>query len=131
MADFATRYFHMQRFTPVDAAVAAAPDAWIVLHQGNQLNPYINYPFLTVEPLRRYNLSLTRTRTLTVTLALALTLTLTITADAQVRGGGARQGRQGEALLHGARALDLRPGDLGAPLARRRGARALPRPGQG
>ena len=55
LADFATRYFHMQRFTPVDAAVAAAPDAWIVLHQGNQLNPYINYPFLTVAPLRRYN----------------------------------------------------------------------------
>ena len=53
-ADFATRYFHMQRFTPVDAALEAAPAAWIVLHQGNQLNPYINYPFLTVEPLRRY-----------------------------------------------------------------------------
>ena len=54
LADFATRYFHMQRFTPVDTAVAAAPDARIVLHQGNQLNPYINYPFLTVAPLRKY-----------------------------------------------------------------------------
>ena len=25
---------------------------WIILHQGNQLNPYINYPFLTIEKLR-------------------------------------------------------------------------------
>ena len=54
MADFATRYFHMQRFTTVEQAVSAAPKPWIILHQGNQLNPYINYPFLTVEPLRAY-----------------------------------------------------------------------------
>ena len=53
-ADFATRYFHMQRYTTVAQAVAAAPEPWIILHQGNQLNPYINYPFLTVEPLRRH-----------------------------------------------------------------------------
>ena len=58
MADFATRYFHMQRYTSVDLAtrgdLAAAPDAWIILHQGNQLNPYINYPFLTVDKLKAY-----------------------------------------------------------------------------
>ena len=45
LADFATRYFHMQRYTTVDDATSAAPGAWIILHQGNQLNPYINYPF--------------------------------------------------------------------------------------
>ena len=54
VADFATRYFHMQRYTTVQQAVSAAPRPWIILHQGNQLNPYINYPFLTVEPLRKY-----------------------------------------------------------------------------
>ena len=53
-ADFDTRYFHMQRFTTVAKATSAAPHPWIILHQGNQLNPYINYPFLTVEPLRQY-----------------------------------------------------------------------------
>jgi 5'-methylthioadenosine phosphorylase len=44
----------MQRFTTVAKATSAAPHPWIILHQGNQLNPYINYPFLTVEPLRQY-----------------------------------------------------------------------------
>ena len=53
-ADFTTRYFHMQRFTTVQQATSAAPRPWIILHQGNQLNPYINYPFLTVESLRAY-----------------------------------------------------------------------------
>ena len=53
-ADFGTRYFHMQRYTTVAQATAAAPQPWIILHQGNQLNPYINYPFLTVERLRAY-----------------------------------------------------------------------------
>ena len=53
-ADFSTRYFHMQRYTPVSAAVASAPKPWIILHQGNQLNPYINYPFHTVDSLREY-----------------------------------------------------------------------------
>ena len=27
---------------------------WIILHQGNQLIPYINYPFLELKPLRDY-----------------------------------------------------------------------------
>ena len=54
LADFATRYFHMQRYTTVDDATSAAPGAWIILHQGNQLNPYINYPFLTINKLRDY-----------------------------------------------------------------------------
>ena len=44
----------MQRHTTVQQAVASAPKPWIVLHQGNQLNPYINYPFLTVDALRKY-----------------------------------------------------------------------------
>ena len=26
---------------------------WIILHQGNQLIPYINYPFLELDPLRQ------------------------------------------------------------------------------
>ena len=53
-ADFATRYFHMQRFVPVEEALRATPSPSIILHQGNQLNPYINYPFLTRGPLRAY-----------------------------------------------------------------------------
>ena len=44
----------MQRYTSVDQAISAAPSAWIILHQGNQLNPYINYPFLTTGPLKKY-----------------------------------------------------------------------------
>ena len=53
-ADFATRYFHMQRFVPVEEALRATPSPSIILHQGNQLNPYINYPFLTINALRAY-----------------------------------------------------------------------------
>ncbi|KAL1519122.1 hypothetical protein AB1Y20_003386 [Prymnesium parvum] len=54
-ADFSTRYFHMQRYVSVDEALAASPvKPWIILHQGNQLIPYINYPFLELDPLRQY-----------------------------------------------------------------------------
>jgi len=53
-ADMETRHFHMQRFAPVEAALAAARNPVIILHQGNQLNPYINYPFLTLAPLRAF-----------------------------------------------------------------------------
>ena len=30
---------------------------WIILHQGNQLIPYINYPFLELDPLRQVAVS--------------------------------------------------------------------------
>ena len=44
----------MQRYASVEQAVEAAKGAWIILHQGNQLNPYINYPFLTLQRLKEY-----------------------------------------------------------------------------
>eukprot|EP00962_Isochrysis_galbana_P039572 scaffold14203_cov99-Isochrysis_galbana.AAC.2 len=36
-ADMETRHFHMQRFAPVEAALAAARNPVIILHQGNQV----------------------------------------------------------------------------------------------
>ena len=39
IADFSTRYFHMQRYTTVAQATSAAPNPWIIHHQGNKLNP--------------------------------------------------------------------------------------------
>lgn len=45
-ADFATRYFHLQRYVSIDDALKTLPPRtkpWIILHQGNQLIPYINY----------------------------------------------------------------------------------------
>ena len=81
IADFGTRYFHMQRFVSAQEAVQAAqatsaryggqriagaarggggggeaggPKPWIILHQGNQLIPYINYPFLELQALQSY-----------------------------------------------------------------------------
>jgi len=54
-ADFSTRYFHMQRSVSVEEVLRTSPTKpWIILHQGNQLIPYINYPFLHLQPLRDY-----------------------------------------------------------------------------
>lgn len=56
-ADFGTRPFHMSRAPPdgqLEGALQAANSPWVILHQGNQLNPYINYPFLTVRELRDF-----------------------------------------------------------------------------
>ena len=45
------RYFHRGKAAPV--AEAAAMGATVInLHQGDALNPYINYPFLTTDKLR-------------------------------------------------------------------------------
>jgi hypothetical protein len=47
------RYFHRSKAAPV--AEAAATGATLInLHQGDGLNPYINYPFLTTEKLSAY-----------------------------------------------------------------------------
>lgn len=52
-AQFTERYSHAG--SPAKPADEAATGANIVnIHQGNALNPWINYPFLTVDPLRRY-----------------------------------------------------------------------------
>ena len=47
------RYFHRSAAAPV--AEAAATGATVInLHQGDGLNPYINYPFLTTDKLAAY-----------------------------------------------------------------------------
>lgn len=47
------RYFHRSAAAPV--AEAAATGATVInLHQGDALNPYINYPFLTTDKLASY-----------------------------------------------------------------------------
>ena len=47
------RYFHQGTSAPV-AEAAAAGATLINLHQGDALNPYINYPFLTTDKLSAY-----------------------------------------------------------------------------
>ncbi|MHB0958350.1 MAG: glycoside hydrolase domain-containing protein [Pirellulaceae bacterium] len=47
------RYFHRSAAAPV-SEVAATGATIINLHQGDGLNPYINYPFLTTEELATY-----------------------------------------------------------------------------
>lgn len=47
------RYFHRSSAAPIDE-VAATGATLINLHQGDSLNPYINYPFLTTEKLSAY-----------------------------------------------------------------------------
>ncbi len=47
------RYYHRGGSSPV-AEVAATGATIINLHQGDALNPYINYPFLTVDSLAAY-----------------------------------------------------------------------------
>ena len=47
------RYFHRSAAAPV-AEAAAAGATVINLHQGDQLNPHINYPFLTTDKLAAY-----------------------------------------------------------------------------
>ena len=47
------RYFHQGSSSPV-ADVAKTGATIINLHQGDALNPYINYPFLTVDKLSNY-----------------------------------------------------------------------------
>lgn len=47
------RYFHQGSAAPV-AEAAAAGATVINLHQGDALNPYINYPFLTTDKLSAY-----------------------------------------------------------------------------
>jgi len=37
-ADFETKYFHMQRYTPMEEAFKVAAHPWINLHQGNQVS---------------------------------------------------------------------------------------------
>ena len=36
-----------------DGGGSGSVKPWIILHQGNQLIPYINYPFLELDPLRQ------------------------------------------------------------------------------
>lgn len=48
------RYFHRGAAAPV-AEVAATGATLINLHQGDALNPYINYPFLTTDKLLAYS----------------------------------------------------------------------------
>ncbi len=45
------RYFH--RYAPVNQAVSAGCNI-INIHHGNEINPYINYPFLTEDKLAEY-----------------------------------------------------------------------------
>ena len=47
------RYLHTGGIPPIDKAVADGCSI-INLHQGNLLNPYINYPFLTTDKLAAY-----------------------------------------------------------------------------
>lgn len=52
-AHWSWRYFHQGSSSPV-AQVAKTGATIINLHQGDALNPYINYPFLTVDQLSGY-----------------------------------------------------------------------------
>jgi hypothetical protein len=52
-AHWSWRYFHQGIASPV-AEVAKTGASIINLHQGDPLNPYINYPFLTVDKLGSY-----------------------------------------------------------------------------
>lgn len=52
-AHWTWRYFHQGSSRPV-AEVAKTGATIINLHQGDPLNPYINYPFLTVDSLSAY-----------------------------------------------------------------------------
>jgi hypothetical protein len=47
------RYYHRENYAPV-AEIAKTGATVINIHQGNALNPYINYPFLTVDKLSAY-----------------------------------------------------------------------------
>lgn len=48
------RYFHVAAgYVKVSQAVEAGANV-VNIHQGNELNPYINYPFLTVDALKKY-----------------------------------------------------------------------------
>ena len=44
-ADFDTRYVHLTRYAPIEVSLQVTARPWIILHRGNQLNPYTNYPF--------------------------------------------------------------------------------------
>jgi len=48
---FGTRYFH--NYQPVEAALKVGANT-INIHHGNEINPYINYPFLRPNELRNY-----------------------------------------------------------------------------
>ncbi len=48
---FRERYFH---YPEPDAAALAAGINVINVHHATQLHPFLNYPFLTVDPMRRY-----------------------------------------------------------------------------
>ncbi|HQL72965.1 MAG TPA: DUF6067 family protein [Phycisphaerae bacterium] len=50
---WAARYYHTGGDSSVDAAAAAGATV-INLHQGGRLNPYINYPFLTLDSLKKW-----------------------------------------------------------------------------
>ncbi|MBI2301402.1 MAG: hypothetical protein HYU66_21055 [Armatimonadetes bacterium] len=50
-AHFRTRYFH--DYQPVDKIAATGANV-INIHHANELNPYINYPFLAVDKLTAY-----------------------------------------------------------------------------
>lgn len=50
-AQFETRFFHA--YKPVSEVVAAGANT-VNLHHANAINPYINYPFLRTEAMKRY-----------------------------------------------------------------------------
>jgi Family of unknown function (DUF6067) len=52
-AHWSWRYFHRGSSSPI-AEIAKTGASIINLHQGDALNPYINYPFLTVDKLSAY-----------------------------------------------------------------------------
>lgn len=49
-----TRYYHEAAKYPTPEDAASYGVNVVNVHQGNDLNPWINYPFLTVEPLKKY-----------------------------------------------------------------------------
>ena len=131
-ADFATRYFHMQRFYPVSEALAAAGAAyrpWIILHQArtatrmygglstaregraNELRAtHLPHPPSTGQPAQSvHQLPVPHARPI-----------------AAVHRRGAQGGRARQAVLHGKGDLDVHDRAVGAEGAARRGARAPP-----
>ena len=50
-AQWATRYFH--RFSPVEEIAAAGANT-INIHHANEINPFINYPFLRPQEMKAY-----------------------------------------------------------------------------
>ncbi len=50
-AQWATRFFHA--YKPIDEAVAAGANT-LNIHHANEINPYINYPFLRVPQMKAY-----------------------------------------------------------------------------